>query len=320
MAKYGHASSPVTSAGKVDKTAIKKVEAYLTKTDRLTIVLGAGTSRFYNLDDWNTLLKKLYEITRKGKVSGSNLDLEFEILKSFNDNLSLAQYIIDDPKVATLEELRKSLYHKIDLSTPSNLHSEIINLINRGKKIDVITFNFDGILEHFLDENGLKYTSSYGQHLSHSSDLVNIYHVHGYLPISGKITDEIALTFSEKQYIAQYNDVYSWQNQVQLAHYSNNPCIFIGLSFSDPNQKKLLSTRIKKDNVRHFRLEVPFRIIDLNNFKSQHFNDLKINTAKSQLSVDLINDSKLELSKKLGVELLNFNNFDEIPNFISKIK
>ncbi len=321
MAKYGHPSDPNVSASVVNLSEVDNAIEYLSGCGNFTLVLGAGTSIHYDMPDWNGLLFELYKTTRKGKVSDENIRLEYEILKSSNDNMSLAQYIVDDPTLNDIESLRSTLYESFDLSKLeiSPLHDEIIKLIVRGKTINIISYNFDGLLEYFFDKNDIPYNLSYGNILKHRSGAINIYHVHGYLPLTGPISDDIILTFSESQYIAQYNNIYSWQNQVQLLNYTNYPCIFIGLSFSDPNMKKLLTTKVKLEGLRHFRIEKPFDNIQLYKFKDNYMSGLKLETSAVPLSIDLINDSKFEQCKKLGVELLNFNEFDEFPHFISRI-
>jgi len=69
---------------------------------------------------------------------------------------------------------------------------------------------------------------------------IGIYHVHGFLPRKDEIKTDNKITLSEDIYHAQYNDIYSWQNLVQLDKYQNCVCLFIGISLTDPNLRRLL--------------------------------------------------------------------------------
>ncbi|UZN01437.1 SIR2 family protein (plasmid) [Lysinibacillus sp. MHQ-1] len=51
---------------------------------------------------------------------------------------------------------------------------------------------------------------------------------------------ENSITLSENLYHRQYIDVYSWNNMVQINKFKDNVCIFIGISLTDPNIRRLL--------------------------------------------------------------------------------
>lgn len=320
MAKYAHPSNPKVNAGLIDKDKNNKAIEYLSNSDSITIVLGAGTSLFYKLPTWDILLLQLFKKTRKVKIT-DNLKFQFELLKKNFDNPSLAQYITDDPTIADFKHLKTELYKNFINSAPmiSPLHYEIIQLLKRKKKTNIITYNFDGILEYFIEKEGIPFNISYGKNYQADINSLNIYHIHGYLPVSAQVTKDIALTFSEFQYVEQYNNVYSWQNQVQLSNFSNVPCVFLGLSFTDPNLKKLLFTCKKMHSVRHFRLDVPFNLHYLEEQYNTQFNYYDIKSLDFPKTIEILNDGRLELTEKLKIELLNFQSFQDFPEFIKKI-
>ncbi len=64
--------------------------------------------------------------------------------------------------------------------------------------------------------------------------------MHGFLPKSGKLTEDNQITFGESIYHKQYSDIYSWNNIVQINKFRDFNCIFIGTSLTDPNIRRLL--------------------------------------------------------------------------------
>ena len=49
-----------------------------------------------------------------------------------------------------------------------------------------------------------------------------------------------SLIFNESEYFYLYNNPYSWNISKQLHDFKFNECIFIGISLTDPNMKRLL--------------------------------------------------------------------------------
>ena len=86
--------------------------------------------------------------------------------------------------------------------------------------------------------------------------MLPIYHVHGYIPRNGNGLDT-KITLGEDLYHQQYTNIYSWENLIQLSKYKDYHCLFIGMSFTDPNQRRLLdiaNTQRGNQSFRHFIL------------------------------------------------------------------
>ena len=75
-----------------------------------------------------------------------------------------------------------------------------------------------------------------------NDSIVDIYHVHGLLPYEKYDEDRFrdSLIFNESEYFYLYNNPYSWNISKQLHDFKFNECIFIGISLTDPNMKRLL--------------------------------------------------------------------------------
>lgn len=69
---------------------------------------------------------------------------------------------------------------------------------------------------------------------------LKIYHVHGFLPQDGDIGAGNKITLGEFVYHEQYNNIYSWNNIVQINKFRDNTCLFIGTSLTDPTIRRLL--------------------------------------------------------------------------------
>ena len=82
-----------------------------------------------------------------------------------------------------------------------------------------------------------------------------IYHVHGFLPREGDLDERQDLVFSSDAYHTQFIDPFSWSNLTQLNHLSQNTCLFVGLSLTDPNLRRLLDVSMRKNpekTLNHF--------------------------------------------------------------------
>ena len=94
-----------------------------------------------------------------------------------------------------------------------------------------------------MKKRGIRYTVVYDDNsFVDKQAKVDIYHVHGLLPYDKfgekKYTD--SLIFNESEYYYLYNNPYSWNISKQLHDFKFNACLFIGISLTDPDMKRLL--------------------------------------------------------------------------------
>ena len=106
---------------------------------------------------------------------------------------------------------------------------------------------------------------------------------------------------------------YNWANITQLNYMINNTCVFIGLSMTDPNMRRLLEIAAQKrtdikDTCRHYAIMRRFTI------DSSH----KSNSIKS---FENVNDALQEsFYEELGVNIIWFDEFNEIPGILKNLK
>lgn len=156
-------------------------------------------------------------------------------------------------------------------------------------------------LKIFYIKNSIKFSVVYDEGIKYKSEEIPIYHVHGYLPKSKTIKNH-NLVFSEDGYHTQFIDPYSWSNLIQLYKYMNNSCLFIGVSLSDPNLRRILdiSKRKNGDGI------------------NKHFIIKKMPSQESS-----VYDLQIQLEEQdalmLGLNVIWVSDFDECSEILGKL-
>ncbi len=215
-----------------------KLYAYRSDID---LVMGAGINIEYGAKDWKNLIIALNERF----YEGSEERME-EIKHYVGNELFVSSKILKSNGFDTYKELNKELYlfkDNINFSDPSSTLYGLTDFIARHDKTNVITYNYDTNLEYILKKRGILYNTVYDDNALLNKDAkVNIFHVHGLLPFDKynetKFTD--SLIFNESEYYYLYNNPYSRNIAKQLHDFIFNTSIFIGISLTDPNMKRLL--------------------------------------------------------------------------------
>jgi hypothetical protein len=288
--------------------------------NQLTLICGSGVSKSSGFPDWNELLIR---IVGTHILMNDNNDITAkELLERLpNSNLILGKYLKILLKDDFDKILRYNLYLEYDKSFKDNdglmgtnrqfcnpsiktsLIKSIVEL-SRPRKLtksieSIITYNFDALLEEALTYNKIENRPIWQEGQWHSGEEIPIYHVHGYLSHNDKI-DNPNLVFSEDAYHTQFIDPYSWSNLIQLNKFSNNICLFIGISLSDPNMRRLLDISWRKNKrCKHFII------------RKRPKNNEKID----KLEITFFEQDALFL----GLNVIWISDFDEMPGILNKI-
>ncbi len=212
------------------------------ESDSSTLFLGAGVSASANMPGWGQLLQTL--LTKYSKEGEPEyLDCDFaNILNSCGDSYLIAARYINKivGKKRAAEIIQKALYaNKKD----SSLIKAVCKFIEANGITQVITTNYDQLIEQGLKELGMKpYPVTHHGIIPKDVDVL-IYHVHGSVndpknPILDGVPD--APVLSEEDYHALYATGHHWSNTAILHAFQHSHCIFIGLSMTDPNLRRLL--------------------------------------------------------------------------------
>lgn len=291
--------------------------------DRLALFLGAGVSKSAKFPDWNELVKRislaLFDETSTAILADGEKE---EIYKYFQSESPSSPIIVtrllqNSYKDKFPERVKAALYAGTTKANSSSLLQEIGSLcMPRRDRIgitSVVNYNFDDLLETELDRRGIPYRVVLSDSDEPLRSELPIYHVHGFLPRAGSVTDlhKLSLVFSEDAYHQQFHDPYLWTNITQLNLLRNDVCLFIGLSLTDPNQRRLLEiTTSKKPGMRHYAI------------LRDHWLGKNLTTlsANGQLLAKVFKGLEESSFSNLGISVLWVNTFDDIAPLISQIK
>lgn len=204
-----------------------------------TFFFGAGLGPGVGMPTWNELLDDLLNKAQQNSHSAMGSADYKDIDQSCNHSaLIIGRYIesgFADMKNFT-NQMKASLY-KNNPQPTSDLYKVIVEAIKTKKVEQVITFNYDDLVETALIKEKIPVHSIFDRSHYSGSDFP-VYHVHGMIPQTREI--ESTPVLSEKEYHTLYKESFHWSNVVQLQALSSSTCFFVGLSMNDPNLRRLL--------------------------------------------------------------------------------
>jgi hypothetical protein len=279
---------------------------------RLTLVCGAGTSVGAGVPTWNSLLLTLLESMMQRVSNDYSISLKDADAGEFQNRYSpssliMGKYLKNNLGNDFLKEVRDALYTGDPKSC--DIIDAIVNLSRPqrdGKPLDsIITFNFDALLEENLGCHNISHKAIYGEGVRNSPNELPIYHVHGFLPRKEKIPPDMEIVFSEDAYHSQFIESFSWSNLIQLNKLSQNTCLFIGLSLSDPNLRRLLDVANRKNpekTLNHYLIK-----------KAPN------NSSNSDTMDDLALLLEEQDANDLGLNIIWISEFNEVSGIMNKI-
>lgn len=212
-----------------------------TSSLNVDLVIGAGINEDYGGKSWMRLRDSLNSTFYQDDTRyadqihhyvGEELFTSPMIRKTsgFDFYQCLDDELYSYDKEETFDNEQSSLYHCFEYLS-SHTHTT------------VITYNYDTNLEYLLKKKDIRYTVVYDENsFVDKNARVDIYHVHGLLPYGKskekRFTD--SLVFTESDYYYLYNNPYSWNIAKQLHDFKFHACLFIGISLTDPDRKRIL--------------------------------------------------------------------------------
>jgi SIR2-like domain len=242
------------------------------RANDLILVLGAGVSMSAGIPDWNTLVSGLLILMIKENLPPKLESTDAERLAIASRLRELqgttplleARYIRSGLKEPFETAVSKLLYANSDKAKEKSsilLRSLARLCVPRRSGVglkSVVTYNFDDLLEQQLSELGIPFRAIYRDGDFSDQDELSVYHVHGFLPRDPAKYEKVAdslLVFSEERYHSLMVEPYSWANLIQLTAFRESTCLFVGLSLTDPNLRRLLDIAAKSNkSPRHFAI------------------------------------------------------------------
>lgn len=202
-----------------------------------SLFVGAGLSCSLGIPNWQELLKKLHNRVRRKSPDYPNYRL---ISKDSNNSyLVIARFLNDaaiQNKVEFVSVVRKLLYKNIGIK--SKLMDALISLLKQNRIGEIITYNYDTLLEQKMTSEEIMNTSVDGKN-RRVKNAIPVMHVHGVIDSKDNTFDS-GVVLSEDEYHNLYRNSYHWANVAQLYALTHTTCIFVGLSMTDPSLRRLL--------------------------------------------------------------------------------
>lgn len=283
--------------------------------NRFSFFLGAGLSMDAKLPSWSELLAALLESEDNKPFKYINKANSDSIFSSMGYSTIVAgRYAQDgflhnsvnneaDNNQQFIERIRKVLYKRYNKK--SLLIKSVAQAVKRKKPAQIITYNYDDLLENMLSSKAFY---SVSDNYIPRTKSIPIYHVHGM--ISRDKTKASNSVLSEREYHQLYRNPHNWANIVQLNALYTSTCFFVGFSMTDPNQRRLLELAREKDICSDVIGELP------------HFVFLKKDHLKGE-AAEVVNEEhwhEIEIMMSdFGLNVIWFNEFEELPKIINYI-
>lgn len=303
-------SKPIELTG-TSSTAQTSALAKALQAGRLTLVCGAGISVDAGIPMWSDLLLSLLDSMVEKLSKEHSIGIATGAAKEFHkryggSSLIIGKYLKNSLGKDFSKMVRDSLYVKSSKS--SEMIDAIIELARprrEGKALDsIITFNFDALVEENLSAAKIPNAPIYTEAVKFQPSEIPIYHVHGYLPRRGKVSETSDIVFSEDAYHGQFLDPFSWSNLIQLAKFSQNTCLLVGVSLTDPNLRRLLDVAWRKSTDK-----------TQNHYIVKKFPDIDGPTETQSLA-RLLEEQDANL---LGLNVIWVRAYGEIPNILRSV-
>lgn len=204
---------------------------------QLLLVLGSGISMPFGLPNWKRLIKNIYKPTNTRPPKKLSLIDQASYFKSHfcKNNLERLK-----------TEVYKGLYSDYGADFLKLRNSAALGAVGalamgsqRGSINKIVTFNFDNLLEYYLEQHGYVVHSAIDEKYWDSKADITIYHPHGFLPYEKNHLQSNKIVFDMESYNDIINRDKPWRQQL-LTLFRTKICLFIGISFDDPNFRSLL--------------------------------------------------------------------------------
>jgi hypothetical protein len=326
---------------------------------RLVLFLGAGVSLPYGIPSWQELvLRMFYE---EADPRFSNFPDEYRpgvaswMVESFDFSPTflarLLRYRLERGRGSNRrhsgktfpEAVRDSLYITCRREKPKSGAAlpKIADLIqcseDQGRCIQaVISFNFDDLLELEVQRRTNVDVASVYDNSRPEGGKLPIVHVHGYLPKEGSLPDT-NIVFTEDEYHQLTFSSFHWSVADIVAYLRHYSVLFIGLSMTDPNLRRLVdATNVRLSKPKHILIrrdhdtsepaienamaDIEKRVDQQRPSASKKSREDKGEFAKAlRTMTGRAHAYEREVFKDMGIGVMWIKDYEDIPKFLQKL-
>ena len=229
---------PISSLADDDRLITMMLSEHLYE-GKLALALGAGVSKFLGFPLWWELVHGIC-VEHNGESSINEDTTTAEL----NDTVDKIEREIND-SIKFNELVKKTLYENVDyLDDVTVIRKELLISLGalmmgsrRGSVNNVITYNYDDVIEWYLGLHGFDVKVIYNPRMMTTNSDVTIYHPNGFLPLQDNKSCSEKLIFSETSFIYREREISVddklWGNILDRL-FIEKTFIFIGLSGRDP--------------------------------------------------------------------------------------
>lgn len=278
----------------------------------VTLFCGSGISAGSGLPSWSDLILSL--LIKNTGFPPSYTDILYELIKKRILDLSVLARIIKVSDTKAFREYVQTELYKNKKNDTTNTIDAIMNLCDSSTKggiKSIISYNFDDLLEINFRKRKIPFQAIHRKKTERKENCIPIYHVHGYLPQNTSDTNDSPIIFSEDEYHELYNNQYIWNTHIQLNSLRESVCLYVGISFTDPNMRRLADINIKEHGVRKHFIIKRIPVIDI---------EINLPYIPLQKIIEQIMFMEELDAESFGFQIIWINNFDEIKTLFKAIK
>jgi hypothetical protein len=260
---------------------------------RLVLFLGAGVSLEWGIPGWkNLVLELLFEQTAearrlRGLWPHYRRALAEWVTDYFDyDPVILARMVKTDLRQRAvragddgaeqrfLADVRQHLYAGYEKVRPRLQPSArrggttlgaVADLVGRSSGTRgvaaVVTFNFDDLLERELTARRIPHYTVASGVRTHAQGMP-VVHPHGFLPHDGPLPAD-GIVFTEDDYHRLTDSMFHWALTTIVSYLRQYTVLFLGLSMSDPNLRRLLdASRYRGERPAHWQVQKRHQVRD----------------------------------------------------------
>jgi hypothetical protein len=241
--------------GWYDDAILTKFLAGQLRRGRIAIILGSGISTPFGLPDWKALLIELFRRGAEEAKAAGTLEVDRPDDFTFAKQAEIFKLsVCERDEKRYRAAIRQALYKNVDadfwtMRPTLAAVGALVMASRRGSASHVVTFNFDDILELYLEFHGFVVESvTASEHWAVRAD-VAVYHPHGFLPLdqTRKASEELVFdqhAFSE----ALHGEGGRLWRQELIGIFRTHTCLLIGIGEDDPNLESLMH-EVQKEHI-----------------------------------------------------------------------